>query len=187
MGITVGFVLSRGTDRAKCFRSASLNTCGTQHTLATVAHVRDANGLWWRFDDEMVTRMEDGPAGEAADHGISANKPKEKKVVCCCCSPLLSSPAGVLYLTVSVPFQAPAPSPNSAIVEVPSTCMQERGTGAAGPAAGKDQPQTIISSNAYMLMYRKRGCVIADRAANIDLPPRCAVFEVCAKLPDCTR
>ena len=37
---------------------------------AAVAHVRDeASGKWWRFDDETVTEMPQGPIGEKGDHG----------------------------------------------------------------------------------------------------------------------
>ena len=38
----------------------------------TVAHVlEESTGKWWRFDDETVTTMPDGPVGERADHGVS--------------------------------------------------------------------------------------------------------------------
>lgn len=39
---------------------------------AAVAHVlEESTGKWWRFDDETVTPMPDGPVGEKADHGVS--------------------------------------------------------------------------------------------------------------------
>lgn len=41
-------------------------------TSTTVAHVlEESTGKWWRFDDETVTTMPDGPVGERADHGVS--------------------------------------------------------------------------------------------------------------------
>lgn len=37
-----------------------------------VAHVlEESTSKWWRFDDETVSAMPDGPVGERADHGIS--------------------------------------------------------------------------------------------------------------------
>lgn len=36
-------------------------------------------GKWWRFDDETVTEMPDGPAGEAGDHGSTAATVAKKK------------------------------------------------------------------------------------------------------------
>ena len=49
---------------------------------AAVAHVRDeASGKWWRFDDETVTEMPQGPIGEKGDHGggAPAAAPASKK------------------------------------------------------------------------------------------------------------
>lgn len=47
-----------------------------------VAHVLEGStDKWWRFDDETVTAMPDGPIGEKADHGIAATLgPSGKKV-----------------------------------------------------------------------------------------------------------
>ena len=48
-----------------------------------VAHVHEeAAGKWWRFDDETVTPMPQGPIGEKADHGVAANPAATGKKVC---------------------------------------------------------------------------------------------------------
>lgn len=40
-----------------------------------MAHVWDDEGKrWWRFDDETVTEMPNGPVGEHGDHGVAAEK-----------------------------------------------------------------------------------------------------------------
>lgn len=50
--------------------------------LVAVAHVHEeGTRKWWRFDDETVTVMPDGPVGEKADHGGAPNPvPSGKKV-----------------------------------------------------------------------------------------------------------
>jgi hypothetical protein len=48
---------------------------GAELHVCAVAHVRDEeSGTWWRFDDETVTEMPDGPTGERGDHGVAAPK-----------------------------------------------------------------------------------------------------------------
>ena len=50
---------------------------------AAVAHVLEGStDKWWRFDDETVTAMPEGPIGEKADHGVAASSsgPSGKKV-----------------------------------------------------------------------------------------------------------
>ena len=38
-----------------------------------MAHVlEESTEKWWRFDDETVTAMPEGPVGEKADHGVAA-------------------------------------------------------------------------------------------------------------------
>ena len=48
-----------------------------------MAHVyEEAAQKWWRFDDETVTAMPDGPVGEKADNGMAAaSMPSSKKVL----------------------------------------------------------------------------------------------------------
>lgn len=50
-----------------------------------MAHVLEGStGKWWRFDDETVTAMPEGPIGEKADHGFAAGAaPSAKKVATC--------------------------------------------------------------------------------------------------------
>ena len=67
-----------GTDQHGGQRSSESGLCicaGNPPLIAAaVAHVHeDATDKWWRFDDETVTLMPDGPIGETADHGIAAN------------------------------------------------------------------------------------------------------------------
>lgn len=55
-----------------------MRTCA----FAAVAHVLEGvTSKWWRFDDESVTAMPEGPIGERADHGVAASSaPSAKKV-----------------------------------------------------------------------------------------------------------
>ena len=47
-----------------------------------VAHVHEEGAnTWWRFDDETVTEMPDGPIGEKADHGVAAHPATQGKKV----------------------------------------------------------------------------------------------------------
>ncbi len=58
----------------------------TNLALVAVAHVHEEGARkWWRFDDETVTVMPDGPIGEKADHGAPPNPvPAGKKVSMLC-------------------------------------------------------------------------------------------------------
>ena len=51
--------------------------------LFVVAHVYEEPAQkWWRFDDETVTFMPNGPIGEKADNGMAAAPlPSSKKVL----------------------------------------------------------------------------------------------------------
>lgn len=53
--------------------------------VAAVAHVLEGStDKWWRFDDETVTVMPEGPIGEKADHGVAAGTgPSGKKASFC--------------------------------------------------------------------------------------------------------
>jgi len=55
-----------------------------------VAHVHEEGARkWWRFDDETVTVMPDGPIGEKADHGVAPNPvPSGRKVGMLCTASL---------------------------------------------------------------------------------------------------
>lgn len=49
-----------------------------------MAHVLEGStDKWWRFDDETVTAMPEGPIGEKADHGLAAGVSSAKKVSFC--------------------------------------------------------------------------------------------------------
>ena len=62
----------------------------TNLALVAVAHVHEEGARkWWRFDDETVTVMPDGPIGEKADHGAPPNPvPSGKKVGMLCTASL---------------------------------------------------------------------------------------------------
>ena len=50
-----------------------------------MAHVLEGStDKWWRFDDESVTAMPEGPIGEKADHGVAASAVPSAKKVCFC-------------------------------------------------------------------------------------------------------
>jgi len=45
----------------------------TRTLLRTVAHIKDAAGMWWRYDDETVTQLGSFPLGDPSDHGSSSS------------------------------------------------------------------------------------------------------------------
>lgn len=50
-----------------------------------MAHVLEGGtAKWWRFDDERVTAMPEGPIGEKADHGVAAGAALSAKKVRFC-------------------------------------------------------------------------------------------------------
>jgi hypothetical protein len=124
-----------------------------------VAHIMDEETRdWWRFDDETVTRMDKGPLGESADHGMPIAK-SEKKVgsahlrclLACWLLETACSSGRLLPDGGRIPEHSAATRSFVALGSTqplfPRLLLRQ---------AGGDEG-TIVSSNAYMLLYQRDG------------------------------
>ena len=146
--------------------------------LGAVAHVRDETTThWWRFDDEAVTAMPGGPVGEHGDHGVAS---AERKVRRGALSPVPGRAPGVcLALNMACKdLQAePAKASKRKPMRTEAGEDGEAGAALAAPSAPAPEAGRITSSNAYMLVYRRRGWRPPDGAAGAAVPPACGMLR----------
>ncbi|KAL0020878.1 hypothetical protein WJX77_005350 [Trebouxia sp. C0004] len=139
-----------------------------------VAHIHEEGARkWWRFDDETVTVMPDGPIGEKADHGgapnpvLSGKKSTEKGKYKPKGKGRKRKASGKGQDDVdgeSTPEPVLAPADDSA---APSNNGH---LNRASTPPHTTPPSNITSSNAYMLLYKKRDWQPQQRVCAAALP-----------------
>ena len=77
-------ILKQLLRKGVCTSSPTVHASQSKKTVTTaVAHIRgEGQPIWWRCDDEAVSKLESGPAGNTADLGAageSKKAPAQKK------------------------------------------------------------------------------------------------------------
>ncbi|KAL3150109.1 hypothetical protein ABBQ38_013448 [Trebouxia sp. C0009 RCD-2024] len=122
-----------------------------------VAHVLEGStDKWWRFDDETVTAMPEGPIGEKADHGVAASSsgPSGKKTEKAKGKAKGKSRKRKASGKSEEEFEDEStPEPMQGLIDQPGVISDT-----ALPTSPSPQSSScdITSSNAYMLMYKRR-------------------------------